>query len=107
MTDVTQSPALTWRATVPPQPSSSSSGWAAMTSTRFESGVISPARSRPALLAELPALQHEPVLSLDLQQRDCTLAAPHRLPASCIDSAHDRPDHLSGRSISGSPIGRK
>src|SRR5689334_5721473 len=32
---VTASPALTCRATVPPHPRSSSSGWAAMTSTRL------------------------------------------------------------------------
>src|SRR5882762_4188266 len=99
MIDVTQSPALTWRATVPPQPSSSSSGWAAMTRTRLGSGIVSPPRSCPALLAELPSLQHSTVLSLDLEQRDRALATPHGLTAGVRDRAHDRSDDQPGRSI--------
>src|SRR6266446_1473012 len=107
MTDVTLSPACTWRATVPPQPRTSSSGWAAMTRTRFLSSAILPAPSRPILVAELAARQHAPIVALQLQQCDGTLAAPHRLPAGFLNWAHDRPDDLSWWPINPAAFGRK
>src|ERR1700682_627565 len=99
MTDVTLSPARTWRATVPPHPSSSSSGWAAMTRTRLGSVIVSPGRSHPALVAQLPSLQHATVLAFDLEQSNRTVAAPHRRPAGLRHGPDDRPDDLSRRSI--------
>src|SRR3982074_3740297 len=78
-----------------------------MTRTRLESAVMTPPRSSPPLVAEFPALEHASVLCLDLQQRDCTVPAPHGLPARRFDRAHDRPDDLSRWSISGRPGGRK
>src|SRR5260221_5421388 len=93
MTDVPWSPAFACSATVPPQPRSSSSGCAAITSTRL--GMGEPL-ARPRLVAELAALEDGPVLGLHVEQDDRAATARDELPAGVGVRAHHRADHIAG-----------
>src|SRR5260221_4941431 len=91
ITAVTSSPARACSAAVPPQPSSSSSGCAAITRTRL---LIGPPLPGPRLLGERAPLEHRAVLGLELEQRDGSLAARHQLAARLRDPARHHPEDL-------------
>src|SRR5688500_4641214 len=93
ITTVTQSPARACSATVPPHPSNSSSGCAAITSTRL---FTAPHLARPVQVGERRAMPGAPVLVLELEQHDGTLAAGDGLSACCSHRTHDGTDDLAG-----------
>src|SRR5205823_11031028 len=101
----TSSPARTCSATVPPHPSTSSSGWAAITRTRLGERVlidIGPHPPGPQLVAQGAAPQDGAVLLLELEQHDHAfppvflVAAGDHLPARLRDGTHERPQHGPG-----------
>src|SRR2546421_8580729 len=101
----TSSPARTCRATVPPHPSTSSSGWAAITRTRLGERVLidgGPHPPGPQLVAQVAASQDRAVRLLELEQHDHAfpavflLAAGDHLPAGLRDGTHERPQHGPG-----------
>src|SRR5256885_9789144 len=101
----TSSPARTCSATVPPHPSTSSSGWAAITRTRLGERVlidVGPHPPGPQLVAQVAASQDRAVLLLELEQHDHAfpavflLAAGDHLPARLRDRTHERPQHGPG-----------
>src|SRR2546426_5406231 len=93
MTAVTQSPARACSATVPPHPSSSSSGCAATTRIRLG---ISPDPSGPLPLGEVAPLEDLAVVGLELEQQHGPRATCHELPAGALHRADHRPEHLAG-----------
>src|SRR5256885_14042696 len=101
----TSSPARVCSATVPPHPSTSSSGWAAITRTRLGERVLidaGPYASGPQLVAQVPSPQRRAILLLELEQHDDAfaavflLAAGDHLPARLRDGAHERAEHRAG-----------
>src|SRR2546430_15769266 len=109
----TSSPARACSATVPPHPSTSSSGWAAITRTRLGERVlidVGPAPPGPQLVAQVPAPQCRAVLLLELEQHDDALAAlfllaaGDHLPARLRDGAHQRTEHGAGFDGSGGAV---
>src|SRR5437763_9169369 len=101
----TSSPARTCSATVPPHPSTSSSGWAAITRTRLGERVlidIGPHPPGPQLVAQGAAPQDGAVLLLELEQHDHAfpavflVAAGDHLPARLRDGTHERTQHGPG-----------
>src|SRR5207247_6178172 len=93
ITAVTSSPARACSAAVPPQPSSSSSGCAAITRTGL---LIGPPLPGPWLLGKRSALEHRPVLGFDLEQHHRPVAAGHQLAAGLRDRAHHRTENGPG-----------
>src|SRR2546423_1123846 len=102
----TSSPARACRARVPPHPSTSSSGWAAITRTRLTGRFIvaAPAFPRPWLLAQRPAPQHGAIVCLELEQHDRALSTGHQLPAGGCERAHDGAEHRARRARVAGPI---
>src|ERR1043165_4704383 len=94
ITAVTSSPSRAWSAAVPPQPRSSSSGWAAITSTRL---AIGPPLSGPGLLGQGVTPEHGAVLPFELEQHDGALTARHQLAARFGHRAHHRTEDLARR----------
>src|SRR2546429_4715858 len=101
----TSSPARTCSATVPPHPSTSSSGWAAITRTRLGERVlvdIGPHPPGPQLVAQGAAPQDGAVLLLELEQHDHAfpavflVAAGDHLPARLRDGTHEGTQHGPG-----------
>src|SRR5437879_3817356 len=81
ITEVTVSPADACSPAVPPHPSSSSSGCAAMIRTR---SAIAPPLPGPRLIAQLAAAQDRAVVVFELQQQDGSgraVPARHELAA--------------------------
>src|SRR5207302_2496887 len=107
----TSSPARTCSATVPPHPSTSSSGWAAITRTRLGERVlidIGPHPPGPQLVAQGAAPQDGAVLLLELEQHDHAfppvflVAAGDHLPARLRDGTHSGTQH--GLGLDGSRV---
>src|SRR5438270_11256830 len=109
----TSSPARACSATVPPHPSTSSSGWAAITRTRLGERVlidVGPDPPGPQLVAQVPAPQGRAVLLLELEQHADALAtvfllaAGDHLAARLRDGAHQRTEHGPGFDGSGGAV---
>src|SRR5689334_2937045 len=109
----TSSPARTCSATVPPHPSTSSSGWAAITRTRLGERVLidtGPQPAGPQLIAQVAAPQDRAVFLLELEQHDHALAAlflvaaGDHLPACLRDGTHERAQHRAGPDARGRAV---
>src|SRR5438105_11675743 len=112
MTEVTWSPAFACRATVPPQPRTSSSGCAAMTRTRlgmdgcFAFGLET--QASPELIAEGATTETIASGVFQLEQDHRARAARHELSTGGLHRADDRPEHFTGFRVGDRPaIGRQ
>src|SRR5438132_9579425 len=107
MTMVTGSPARACRASVPPQPRTSSSGCAAIARTPLPRStmLIVPDLSSPSLFTQFLPLETAAVFALDLQKSNQPAAAGHGLAAGRSNRAHHWTEHLprpgSDRSLPG------
>src|ERR1700704_1071742 len=98
MTEVTSSPAFVWSATVPPQPRSSSSGWAAMTRIRrlgMDGDLDAETLARPLLRAERLPPQRRPSLVRDFQEDHGARPACDHLTARRPQRTDDRSQHFT------------